>query len=65
MSTAASRYDRHIADSIYQLAVQIAFLLCLLSFFFAPLNVLETWQRANRIYCVSFPTEAEDYGVER
>lgn len=42
MSTAASRYDRHMADSIYQLAAQIAFLLCLPSFFFAPLNVLGT-----------------------
>jgi hypothetical protein len=42
MSTAASRYDRHMADSVCQLAVQIAFLLCLPSFFFAPLNVLGT-----------------------
>ena len=42
MSTAVSHYDRHMADGVYQLAVQIAFLLCLPSFFFAPLNVLGT-----------------------
>lgn len=42
MSTAVSHHDRHMADGVYQLAVQIAFLLCLPSFFFAPLNVLGT-----------------------
>ena len=40
MSTAASHYDRHMADGVYQLAVQIVFLLCLPSFFFcAPQRV--------------------------
>jgi hypothetical protein len=63
MSTAVSQYDRHMAD-----IASTSWQCRLHSYCAFPLSFLRPstcWQRANRIYCVSFATEAEDDGVER